>query len=112
MNNNITNTFQNAEPEESEEPRITPCPQMRTLLSQMADGTLRGLLGRYARAHVARCAHCQEALGALQRVVRHLRHLIEAHNADVAPGGLAPDRWVIVTKAMEEAEAQTGHRSA
>jgi anti-sigma factor RsiW len=58
-----------------EEVYFSPCVQMRTLLSQMADGTLRGLLRRYAEAHISRCTHCQSALRGLNRLRERLKSL-------------------------------------
>lgn len=61
--------------EEGEDFPPGPCRHMRTLLSGMADGTLKGLLLRYARSHVAGCDHCRGALGGLYRLRERLQGL-------------------------------------
>ncbi|HVK05808.1 MAG TPA: hypothetical protein VM490_20220, partial [Armatimonadaceae bacterium] len=52
---------------------VQPCPQMRTFLSQLADGTARGLVRWYAERHVARCGHCSAALAGLRNLRTRLR---------------------------------------
>jgi hypothetical protein len=85
----------------AEEEYFGPCPQMRTLLSQVADGTLHGLLRRYADAHLARCAHCQSALRGLHRLRERLRSLANAPAAPEASLTLSPERRAAVESAWE-----------
>jgi hypothetical protein len=50
-----------------------PCPQMHTLVSQLSDGTLKGLRRWYAEQHTARCARCSHALESLVETEARLR---------------------------------------
>ena len=98
-----------------EEVYFSPCLQMRTLLSQMADGTLRGLLLRYAEAHLSRCTHCQSALRGLNRLRERLRALGAASATDtVSVPALTQERreaveaaWAQVDEAARDARTGT-----
>jgi len=92
--------------------RLTPCPQMRTLLSRLADGSLTGILRWYATAHTSRCARCAPALAGLQA----LRHSLAGLNAAASDAGypdlhLSPERWSAIEEAMRTAEAATATSS-
>jgi hypothetical protein len=101
--------FHKPRPSEPEE-ELQPCPHMRTLLSRLADNSLRGLLRRYTVAHVAQCAHCRSALTGLEVLVVRLRHLIPLQGdmpATPAAGkGLAPERWTQVEQHMTETDSK------
>ena len=84
-----------------EEEYFGPCPQMRTLLSQIADGTLHGLLRRYADAHLARCGHCQSALRGLRRLRERLHSIAHAPAAPEATLTLSAERRAAVESAWE-----------
>jgi predicted anti-sigma-YlaC factor YlaD len=96
------------QPPAEEEVYFGPCRQMRTLLSQMADGTLRGLLRRFAEAHLSRCAHCQSALRGLHRL-RERMHRPGAATpaAETAPSlALTPERRAAVEAAWARIEEE------
>ena len=107
------------ETSESDAP-LTPCPQMRTLLSRLADGSLQhGPLHWYATHHTAGCSHCADALMSLRAISERLRTLGTGDFADV-PTPLVPhpevkgtsnalaltaDRWEAVREAWQTADA-------
>jgi hypothetical protein len=97
---------ENARREWESENYFGPCPQMKSLLSSLADGTLRGLLRRYADAHLARCEHCQSALRGLERLRVRL-HLLTVAPASSEPlpeslTELTPERRAAVEAAWEK----------
>lgn len=55
-----------------------PCPWMRTLVSGLADGSLRGLSRWFAEQHVAACRPCSHAHRALTALRGRLRGLADA----------------------------------
>lgn len=52
-----------------------PCLHMKSMLSGLSDGTLKGLLRWYAERHVAGCRHCAPALSAIVVLEARLRSL-------------------------------------
>jgi anti-sigma factor RsiW len=93
---------ENARQEWESEAYFGPCPQMKSLLSSLADGTLRGLLRRYADAHLARCEHCQSALRGLERLRVRLHLLTVAPPASELLPELTPERRAAVEAAWEQ----------
>ena len=94
---------------------LAPCPQMRTLLSRLADGSLTsGPLHWYATHHAHGCQKCHAALISLQAISDRLRTL---GLSDVAPPPasepaalsdalvLSGDRWEAVQAAWQAADA-------
>jgi hypothetical protein len=59
----------------------SPCPQMRTLLSQLSDGELRGIGRWYAEKHTAHCPRCTAALEGLVSLEERLRD----HGLNMSP---------------------------
>ena len=106
---------------------LTPCPQMRTLLSRLADGSLQtGPLHWYATHHTAGCAHCADALMSLRAISERLRTLGTVDFDDVpttpnpTPEGkgtpdalaLTADRWDAVKEAWETADTAAPNDAA
>ncbi len=90
---------------------LSPCPQMRTLLSGLADGSLNGILRWYARAHTSRCRRCAPALLGLQALREQLRGLNDAACAAGAqPVRLSLERWAAIETAMAATEAAAASR--
>lgn len=61
--------------EEMDPLEAVPCPHMVVPLSQMADGTARGLIRWLAEQHVAHCPQCSASLTGLQSLRDRLREL-------------------------------------
>lgn len=104
----------------AEDAPLTPCPQMRTLLSRLADGSLgHGPLHWYATHHVAGCDHCETALMSLKAITERLRTLGTVDYAEVLPTlapspegkgtpdalALTDDRWEVVREAWQAADS-------
>lgn len=87
---------------------VQPCPQMRPLIGPYADGNLKGVLYRYAHAHLARCAHCQAALEAMRSLLGRLSQIGKPSAAPVATTTLPPERW----EAIEQAWTVTEQRAS
>ena len=60
----------------------SPCPQMRSLLSQLSDGGLRGLARWYAEKHTKQCPRCTAALEGLVTLDARLH----AHGVQLSTG--------------------------
>lgn len=83
---------------------IKPCPHMRSWVSALADGTLKGFARWFTRLHVKGCPHCSDAFRAFQRLRERLSAL--AHRSDTMPD----ERWQEVSVRMDEAEKHdVGH---
>ena len=78
--------------------RVRPCWHMRNLIPQLADGTLKGILLKYAIFHVHHCERCQHALSALKSVIQRIKR-IRTPESD-----LPPEKWSAVEAAWDEAE--------
>ncbi|MDX1934566.1 MAG: hypothetical protein SFU56_18360 [Capsulimonadales bacterium] len=78
------------------------CRQMRPFISPLADGSLRGFAGWYARLHVSGCAQCTTVLKALVELRLRLRQLgIERRLSEQAPApSETPERPELSTEAL------------
>ena len=83
-----------------------PCPHMKTLLSRLADNTLRGLARWYAAQHVKGCPGCAAGLAALRALRDRLRALAARHGGGAAADatGLTAERRAAVLRAWADAE--------
>ncbi|BDI32935.1 hypothetical protein CCAX7_49860 [Capsulimonas corticalis] len=87
---------------------IKPCWHMKSLISGLVDGSVTGMVQKYALWHLAHCPRCQAALDALKQVSERLRRLGAAAPPALAAEGasLSPDRWAAMEAAWEEAESR------
>ena len=92
---------------------LAPCPQMRTLLSRLADGSLSsGPLHWYATHHTHGCAKCEAALTSLKAISDRLHTLGLADIAPLAASeaafadtlSLSGERWEAVQAAWQAAD--------
>ncbi len=60
----------------------SPCPQMRSLLSHLSDGTLTGIGRWYAQKHTQQCPRCAAALSDLVVVQAQLGTMRETKETD------------------------------
>jgi len=95
-----------------------PCPHMVVPLSQLADGTARGLIKWLAEQHIEHCPQCSASLKGLRALRERLRQLglpapttVEAAVADTPPlsepkDGLNPARRATLEAAWAHIEAE------
>ncbi len=87
-----------------------PCPHMVVPLSQMADGTARGLVRWLAEQHVAHCPQCTASLQGLHSLRDRLRELGVPQGAppsDPTPS-LSSGRRAAMQEAWARLEAERG----
>lgn len=75
------------------DPKIEPCPHMRSWLSALCDGSLRGIARWYTRFHVSHCPRCGKALEALRALRDRLRNL----------AGFSSDAAAVISDARKDA---------
>ena len=80
---------------------IRPCPHMRSWVSALADGTLRGFARWFTRLHVKGCPHCKEAFQGFQRLRDRLRALAGKSTTEKMPD----ERWDAISEAWKEKES-------
>lgn len=80
--------------------QIRPCNHMKSWVSALADGSLRGFARWFTQLHVKGCPQCGAALRALQRLRERLRGL----NAPGSETRMPDDRWETVERKWEELE--------
>ena len=66
----------------SHDPENGPCPSMRGLLDEAADGRTSGWRARYARAHASRCPGCGRYLTSIEAMVHRLKGSREPERED------------------------------
>ena len=82
-------------------PAINPCPHMRMLVHRFAEGSLAGILLRYAKYHVGSCQRCRQAVEVLRATLDRLRRLKEQAVE------LPAERWASIEAAWLDHEQTT-----
>lgn len=90
-----------------------PCPQMKGLLSALADGTLTGIPRWYAEHHVKGCPHCTKTLASLHVLRDRVRALgvpvLEESAGEAAASrvtAIPAERRVSLESALADAESR------
>ena len=84
--------------------RVEPCRYMRIWVSELADGSLRGLARWYTELHVKGCPHCKPAFEAIRVLRVRLQSIAEAPPENER-AGLAPHRAEAVAAALDSIDA-------
>ena len=82
-----------------DEEAINPCPHMRQLVSQYADGTLRGLILAYVRYHVGHCGRCNRAYQALLALRKRLSSFRSSRSES-----LGDERWAKIRAELDDSD--------
>jgi hypothetical protein len=87
-----------------------PCPHMKDRLSDLSDGTAKGISRWYAERHVAGCPGCSSRLSGLRLLRDRLLRLDTAPPAESGRAGgapiLSPERWNAITRSWEQIDAK------
>jgi hypothetical protein len=84
---------------------LKPCKHMETLVSAMVDGRLSGFYLWFTKVHVKGCTQCSTSLPFLGK----LKARVEALAQHDHMGEMPTERWSVVEKKWDEAEASQGH---
>lgn len=69
---------------------LNPCPGMVNPINRLVDGSLKGIMSWYVRAHVARCPRCGATYRALLKLREGLRRIGQERAAERM---LGEERW-------------------